>query len=75
FRRIVNLSEKGFDQYKDVFPTFKKDLTSVDGKFYAMPFDAGPTGMFYRTDLFEKAGIKAEDIETWDDFLAAAKKN
>ncbi|MGG6433655.1 ABC transporter substrate-binding protein [Anoxybacillus sp. D401a] len=71
---FVNLSEKGFDQYKDVFPTFKKDLTSVDGKFYAMPFDAGPTGMFYRTDLFEKAGVKVEDIETWEDFLAAAKK-
>jgi lactose/L-arabinose transport system substrate-binding protein len=71
---FLNLSEKGFDKHADHFPQFKKDLTMVDGKFYAMPFDAGPTGMFYRKDLFEKAGVKAEEIETWDDFLEAGKK-
>jgi lactose/L-arabinose transport system substrate-binding protein len=71
---FVNLSEKGFDQHSEVFPQFKKDLTAVEGKFYAMPFDAGPTGMFYRTDLFEQAGVKAEGIQTWDDFFAAGQK-
>ena len=29
---------------------------------------------FYNKKLFEKAGVKAEDIKTWDDFLAAVKK-
>ncbi|TFE24730.1 ABC transporter substrate-binding protein [Cohnella luojiensis] len=68
-----NLSDKGFDAKADQFPAFKKELTSKDGKFYAFPFDAGPTGMFYRKDIFEKAGVDATKIETWDDFLAAGQ--
>lgn len=45
----------------------------VNGKTVAYPWDAGPCGMFYRTDLFEQAGIRAEDIVTWDDFIEAGK--
>jgi multiple sugar transport system substrate-binding protein len=30
--------------------------------------------IYYRSDLFEKFGIKADEIETWDDLFAAAKK-
>ncbi|MCA1055259.1 sugar ABC transporter substrate-binding protein [Rossellomorea aquimaris] len=71
---FLDLSEKGFDDHKDKFPSFKNDLAQVDGTYYAMPFDAGPGGMFYRRSLFEEAGVKAEDIETWDDFLEAGKK-
>lgn len=70
---FLNLSEKGFDSKADSFPAFKKELASNDGKFFAFPFDAGPTGMFYRTDIFEKAGVSADTIETWDDFIAASK--
>lgn len=70
---FVNLSEKGFDSKADSFPAFKKELASKDGKFFAFPFDAGPTGMFYRTDIFEKAGVSVDTIETWDDFIAASK--
>ncbi|MEL3970910.1 sugar ABC transporter substrate-binding protein [Rossellomorea oryzaecorticis] len=71
---FLDLSEKGFGDHKDKFPSFKNDLAQVDGKYFAMPFDAGPGGMFYRRSLFEEAGVKAEDIETWDDFLEAGKK-
>ncbi|OQO99006.1 sugar ABC transporter substrate-binding protein [Parageobacillus galactosidasius] len=71
---FLNLSEKGFDKHANLFPQFKKDLTTVKGNFYAMPFDAGPVGMFYRKDLFDKAGVKPEAIQTWDDFLEAGKK-
>ncbi|WP_199621028.1 ABC transporter substrate-binding protein [Paenibacillus alkalitolerans] len=70
---FVNLSDKGFDEKANLFPDFKKQLTSKDGKYYALPFDAGPTGMFYRTDLFQQAGVDASQIETWDDFFAAAQ--
>ncbi|WP_338553066.1 extracellular solute-binding protein [Paenibacillus sp. KS-LC4] len=70
---FVNLSEKGFDAKLSEFPTFKQELTKKDGASYAFPFDAGPTGVFYRTDLFEKAGVDASKIETWDDYLAAGK--
>lgn len=71
---FLNLSEKGFDEYANLFPQFKKDLTSVDGTFYAMPFDAGPGGMFYRRSLFEQAGVNPDEIKTWDDFLEAGQK-
>lgn len=71
---FLNLSDKGFDEHKDLFPNFKQELTSKDGDFYAFSFDAGPGGMFYRRDLFEQAGVDAESIETWDQFLEAGKK-
>ncbi|WP_100405744.1 ABC transporter substrate-binding protein [Bacillus solitudinis] len=71
---FLNLSEMGYDEHEEVFPQFKTELASYDGSFYAMPFDAGPTGLFYRTDIFEEAGVNAEDIETWDDFLVAGEQ-
>ena len=46
----------------------------VDGKAVGVPFDEGVVSFFYNKKLFEKAGVKAEDIKTWDDFLGAVKK-
>ncbi|MFS0862667.1 ABC transporter substrate-binding protein [Fredinandcohnia sp. 179-A 10B2 NHS] len=71
---FLNLTEQGFDKKTDLFPSFKNDLASIDGTFYAMPFDAGPTGVFYRRDLFEQAGVNPEEIGTWDQYLEAGKK-
>ena len=45
----------------------------VDGKVVGVPFDTGEVTFFYNRKLFEKAGVKAEDIKSWDDFLAAVK--
>lgn len=71
---FLNLTEQGFDKEKAAqFPEFKRDLVSKEGDLYAFPFDAGPTGMFYRTDIFENAGIEAEDIKTWTDYAEAGK--
>ena len=46
----------------------------VDGKAVGVPWDTGEVVFYYNKKLFEKAGVKAEDIKTWDDFLAAVKK-
>jgi raffinose/stachyose/melibiose transport system substrate-binding protein len=46
----------------------------VDGKTVGIPFNTGEVGFFYNKKLFEKAGVKAEDIKSWDDFLGAVKK-
>ncbi|AVR00401.1 sugar ABC transporter substrate-binding protein [Oceanobacillus iheyensis] len=71
---FVNLSEKGFaDDHMDKFPEYKTELLSKDGDMYGFPFDSGPAGVFYRVDLFEEAGIDANAIETWDDFIEAGK--
>lgn len=55
----------------DLIPSFV-DASSVDGKIYAYPFYAGARGVFYRTDLFEEAGIDVP--ETIEDFQDAAIK-
>jgi raffinose/stachyose/melibiose transport system substrate-binding protein len=46
----------------------------VDGKTVGVPYEVGEVAFFYNKKLFEKAGVKAEDIKTWDDFLGAVKK-
>ncbi|WP_166999437.1 extracellular solute-binding protein [Paramicrobacterium fandaimingii] len=53
----------------DLIPSFVEAAT-IDGKIYAYPLYAGTSVMFYRTDLFEKAGI--EQPKTLDDLVAAS---
>ncbi|MFB9356953.1 extracellular solute-binding protein [Actinoplanes nipponensis] len=43
----------------------------LDGKTYCVPYYAGARVLIYRTDLFDKAGLKAP--KTYDDLVAAAK--
>src|SRR5690625_2999843 len=71
---FVDLSEKGFNDHASDFPDYKVDSVSMDGKTYAVPFDAGPVGVFYRKDLFEEAGVDAADIINWDDYIEAGIK-
>ena len=49
------------------------DAFKVDGKAVGVPFDTGEVTFFYNKKLFEKAGVKADSIKTWDDFLGAVK--
>jgi len=50
------------------------DAFKVDGKVVGVPFEVGEVAFYYNRKLFEKAGVKAEDIKSWDDFLGAVKK-
>ena len=50
------------------------DAFKVDGKTVGVPFEVGEVAFYYNKKLFDKAGVKAEDIKTWDDFLGAVKK-
>lgn len=71
---IANLSELGYDEHADKFGDYKLSVTqNEDGEFFAAPWDVGPTGVFYRTDIFEEAGVNPDDIETWDDYIEAGK--
>src|ERR1700689_4112026 len=49
------------------------DAFKVDGKVVGVPFEVGEVAFYYNKKLFEKAGVKAEDIKSWDDFLGAVK--
>jgi multiple sugar transport system substrate-binding protein len=72
---LVNL-----DGYMAGSPTSKPDnfvpaflqMSQFGGSTYGIPYDGETTGLFYRTDMFEQAGI-AEPPATWEEFEADAK--
>ncbi|MBP2326494.1 cellobiose transport system substrate-binding protein [Kibdelosporangium banguiense] len=76
--RFVNLLDLGAGplagQYLDW--KWRKGMTK-DGKLIGFPIDIGPTAMFYRRDVFAKAGLPAEpaqvaaQMSTWEDYFAA----
>lgn len=57
--------------------------STADGRLVCMPWDIGPAGVWYRTDLFEANGLPSDPAEveklfggkdhTWDDFATVAK--
>jgi sorbitol/mannitol transport system substrate-binding protein len=57
----------------DILPRIR-DAVSVDGKLYAAPFYGESSMMMYRTDLFDKAGLKMPENPSWDFVIDAAKK-
>lgn len=87
---VVTMEGAMVATYAAKFPNGFADLTSVvnpddflsvkiaevtsNGKIVGFPWDGAPSGLFYRADLFEKAGINPDDIKTWDDFIKEGKK-
>ncbi len=58
-------------EYKNLFvPYTVAQATSSNGRFTAMLTDIGP-GTTY---ILEKAGIKPEDMNTWEGYFEAGKK-
>lgn len=49
-------------------------FSKVDGNIYSLPTLAVGYGLLVNTDIIGKAGIKLEDLKTWDDYLNAAKE-
>jgi multiple sugar transport system substrate-binding protein len=66
------IDKAGWD---DLDPRFL-DAVTVEGKQYAYPLYYEPSALlYYRTDLFEKAGLNPDDPpKTWDELIAAGKK-
>lgn len=77
---LSTYSDSFANMSKDVnlnnFYDFKKSAVEFEGKTYGVPFDTGVTGLFYRTDLFEKAGIKKDELEnlTWNKFMEIGER-
>lgn len=66
---LVGLDDLGDDyNYDDIFEPVRNGL-SANGTLYAVPFYAESSFTFYRTDLFEAAGIAVPDEQmTYDQF-------
>jgi len=75
---LEDLTEK-ITPYKDKMNAFKWTDATMDGKIYAMPWDSGPVALYYRRDVFEKAGYSSDPTEvakllvTWEDYYEVAK--
>lgn len=68
------LNDLGDDyDYADIFDSVKNGL-SADGKLYAVPFYAESSFTMYRTDLFEKAGLKMPEQPKWSEIRELAEK-
>jgi lactose/L-arabinose transport system substrate-binding protein len=59
---------------KSNFLAEKLGELTLGGKVWGFPWDAAPSGIFYRTDMFKDAGVDPTTIKTWDDYIAAGKK-
>jgi multiple sugar transport system substrate-binding protein len=85
---LVDLKAAPFDggKYEADMVTYKwTQGSTADGRLVAMPWDIGPAGVWYRTDIFEKLGLPTEPEaveelishtkgKTWDDFFALAQQ-
>ncbi|CAN5838815.1 extracellular solute-binding protein [soil metagenome] len=70
---FLDLRTVGGEELLPLFPDFKWTELTDGERIMAVPYDSGPTAIFYRRDLYEQAGIDVDDIETWDDFIAAGQ--
>ncbi|HYF62442.1 MAG TPA: sugar ABC transporter substrate-binding protein, partial [Herpetosiphonaceae bacterium] len=61
-------------KYEADFDPSKWAQSKKDGKIRSIPWDSGPTGLWYRVDFFQQAGVDPQSIETWDDLIAAGEK-
>ncbi len=64
---------KGVADVESTMSQTAVDAFKIGGKAVGVPFEMGEVAFYYNKKLFEKAGVKAEDIKTWDDFLGAVK--
>src|SRR4051812_33202036 len=71
--RMADLTAVAAKYQKDFPPAAWANCTGDDGHVYAILWDVGPCGVFYKRDLFARYGIDPEKIETWDDYIAAGK--
>jgi cellobiose transport system substrate-binding protein len=79
--QFIDLKTLGAGDHEADFLPWKWKLgITPENKMMAYPMDTGPTALFYRTDIFQKAGIDidpaavAELAPTWDAFIELGKK-
>lgn len=69
-KEVANLDAYGAASLKSEYSASAWDGVAIDGGIYGYPQDTGPMAMFYRTDLFKKAGLTPP--ATWAQYAADA---
>ena len=70
-KEVANLTAYGASSLKSLYSASAWTGVAIDGGIYGYPQDTGPMAMFYRTDLFKKAGISSPPT-TWAQYAADA---
>ncbi|MET0886337.1 MAG: sugar ABC transporter substrate-binding protein, partial [Mycetocola sp.] len=69
---LVPLDDVVTDEDRDDFLPHTLDTTSYEGALYGLPYMVHNTVLYYRTDLFEAAGL-TEPPASWDEYREYAK--
>jgi cellobiose transport system substrate-binding protein len=76
-----DLRELGAGKVEPEYLPWKWKLgITPEGKMMAFPMDTGPTALFYRRDVFEKAGVPTEPADVaaaapdWESYIQLGKK-
>jgi cellobiose transport system substrate-binding protein len=74
--RFVDLNTLGAESVASEYLVWKwRQGSTIDGRLVGFPIDIGPTAMFYRADVFRRAGLPSMPAEvsaripTWDAFI------
>ncbi|MCP3753704.1 sugar ABC transporter substrate-binding protein [Streptomyces sp. TBY4] len=72
---LADLGPLGANAHRDAFAQGMWQTVSPDGKrVNALPWEANSAGFYYRSDLFEKAGVDAGALQTWEETIEAGKE-
>lgn len=80
--KFVNLYDQGARDIQSQYLDWKWKMaaTSDDQYLIGLPIDVAPVVLYYRKDLFEKAGVPStpeaiqSEVKTWDDYFEVLKK-
>ncbi|QHQ61910.1 extracellular solute-binding protein [Anaerocolumna sedimenticola] len=81
FSDFMQGGEKVFVPLNDVIEPEKSnflepvlDIYKYDNNYYGIEYHVGAPMMYYNTEILDQAGVKVEDIVTWNDLHEAGKK-
>lgn len=61
------------EKWKNSFAEGMFSQVEADGDIYAVPISFAAGCVFYNKDIFSEAGVEADNITTWEDFLDACE--
>ncbi len=59
---------------KDKLIMGRMENYAKNGKYYGIDYHVGAQVIYYNKEILDQAGVSADGIKTWDDYIAAGKK-
>lgn len=71
---LQDLTEAVAPYADSIIPAVYELMKGEDGGVYCLPQEVKPKVWYYRTDIFEQAGVDPTQVKTVDELIEAAKK-